>query len=151
MNIDKLVERISKTDGLSNTLGMHFISTPEPDTLQATMKVDKRNKQPFGFLSGGASLALAENLAGIGSLAACPGQIAVGINVSGSHVLAVSEGDTVTAYGKLIHKGRTLHTWQIDIKNSAGDLICTVQVTNYVFTPKKDNSNKETQQKQEKE
>ena len=77
MNIDELVKRISKTDGLSKTLGMHFISTPEPDTLQASMKVDERNRQPFGFLSGGASLALAENVAGIGSLALCPGQIAV--------------------------------------------------------------------------
>ena len=52
MNIDELVKRISKTDGLSKTLGMHFISTPEPDTLQASMKVDERNRQPFGFLSG---------------------------------------------------------------------------------------------------
>lgn len=143
MNIDKIVERISKTDGLSKTLGMHFISTPEPDTLKATMKVDERNRQPFGFLSGGASLALAENLAGVGSLAICPGQIAVGINVSGTHVLAVAEGDTVTAYGKLVHKGRTLHTWQVELKNNAGDLICTVHVTNYVFTPKKETAHKE--------
>ena len=142
MNIEQLIERISKTDGLSKTLGMKFISTPEPDTLKATMKVDERNRQPFGFLSGGASLALAENVAGIGSLAACPGQIAVGINVSGSHVLAVVEGDTVTAYGKLVHKGRTLHTWQVDIKNGADELICSVQVTNYVFTPKKESSDK---------
>lgn len=143
MNIDEVVTRISKSDGLSKTLGMHFISTPEPDTLQATMKVDERNRQPFGFLSGGASLALAENLAGIGSLAVCPGQIAVGINVSGTHVLAVSEGDTVTAYGKMVHKGRTLHTWQVELKNGTGDLICTVQVTNYVFTPKKEQAKKE--------
>lgn len=137
MNLEELGKRISDSDGLSKTLGMKFFSTPDPDTLKATMKVDERNRQPFGFLSGGASLALAENLAGVGSLALCPGQIAVGINVSGSHVLAVSEGDTVTAYGKLVHKGRTLHTWQVDIKNSAGDVICTVQVTNYVFTPQK--------------
>lgn len=148
MNIEHLIERIEKSDGLSKTLGMHFISTPEPDTLQASMKVDERNKQPFGFLSGGASLALAENLAGVGSLAACPGKIAVGINVSGTHVLAVLEGDTVTAYGKLVHKGRTLHTWQVDIKNSNGDLICTVQVTNYVFTPKKDNTDKKVNQEE---
>lgn len=142
MNIDELVKRISKTDGLSKTLGMRFISTPEPDTLQATMMVDERNRQPFGFLSGGASLALAENVAGIGSLALCPGQIAVGINVSGTHVQAVSEGDIVTAFAKIVHKGRTLHTWQVDIKNTAGEVICTVQVTNYVFTPKKDNQKK---------
>ncbi len=142
MSIEEVINRIDKTDGLSKTLGMHFVSTSEPDTIQAWMKVDERNRQPFGFLSGGASLALAENVAGIGSLALCPGQIAVGINVSGTHVLAVSEGDTVTAYGKLVHKGRTLHTWQVDIKNTAGDTICTVQVTNYVFTPKKDAAGK---------
>ena len=37
MNIDEIVKRISKTDGLSKTLGMKFISTPEPDTIMATM------------------------------------------------------------------------------------------------------------------
>ena len=137
MNIDHLLQKITESDGLSKTLGMQFVSTPDPDTLVATMKVDERNRQPFGFLSGGASLALAENVAGIGSLALCPGRVAVGINVSGSHVLAVSDGDTVTAYAHIVHKGRTLHTWQVDIKNTAGDLVCTVQVTNYVITPKK--------------
>lgn len=136
MNIDKIQQMLGQQDGLSKTLGMEFISTPEPDTLQARMKVDERNKQPFGFLSGGASLALAENVAGVGSLAVCPGKIAVGINVSGTHVMAVSEGDTVTAFGKIVHKGRKLHTWQVEIKNSRGDLICTVQVTNYIITPK---------------
>lgn len=136
MNIDKISQRLAEADGLSKTLGMHFVSTPEPDTVQAWMKVDERNKQPFGFLSGGASLALAENVAGVGSLAVCPGKIAVGISVSGTHVQAVSEGDTVTAYGKLVHKGRKLHTWQVDIKNTDDDLICTVQVTNYIITPK---------------
>jgi hypothetical protein len=73
MNIDEIVKRISKTDGLSKTLGMKFISTPEPDTIMATMKVDERNRQPFGFLSGGASLALAENVAGTLSGTHCRG------------------------------------------------------------------------------
>ncbi|MBP8935038.1 MAG: PaaI family thioesterase [Prevotella sp.] len=133
MNVEKQKEILLKDDGLSNTLGMEFISTPEPDTCMAKMKVDERNRQPFGFLSGGASLALAENLAGVGSLALCPGKICVGINVSGNHVRAVLEGDTVTAYGKLQFKGNTLHEWQIDIKNSEGNLISTVHVTNYIM------------------
>lgn len=142
MNVEKQKEILLKDDGLSNTLGMEFISTPEPDTCMAKMKVDERNRQPFGFLSGGASLALAENLAGVGSLALCPGKICVGINVSGNHVRAVLEGDTVTAYGKLQFKGNTLHEWQIDIKNSEGNLISTVHVTNYIMrstTTKKKN------------
>ena len=133
MNVEKQKEILLKDDGLSNTLGMEFISTPEPDTCMARMKVDERNRQPFGFLSGGASLALAENLAGVGSLALCPGKICVGINASGNHVRAVLEGDTVTAYGKLQFKGNTLHEWQIDIKNSEGNLISTVHVTNYIM------------------
>lgn len=140
MNVEKIKEILRRHDGLSNTLGMEFISTPEPDTCKAVMKVDERNKQAFGFLSGGASLALAENLAGVGSIALCPGKICVGINVSGSHVKAVLEGDTVTAWGRLQFKGNTLHEWQIDITDSSGDLISTVHVTNYIMkstTPKR--------------
>ena len=96
----------------------------------ARMKVDERNRQPFGFLSGGASLALAENVAGVGSSALCADCACVGIEVSGS---AVSEGDTVTAYARLQHRGSTLHVWNVDIKNAAGELISTVRVTNYII------------------
>ena len=137
MNIDKIKEVLLKRDGLSNTLGMEFISTPDPDTCQARMKVDERNRQIFGFLSGGASLALAENLAGVGSLALCPNNICVGINVSGSHVKAVLDGDTVTATARILHKGKTLHQWHVDIRNTAGDLISSVEVTNFVMNKPK--------------
>ena len=138
MNIDAQLKLLSSQDGLSNTLAMEFISTPEPDTCMARMKVDKLNRQPFGFLSGGATLALAENLAGVGSMALCPDKISVGINVSGNHVRAVMEGDTVTAYAKLQHQGSRLHVWLVDVKDSNGDLVSTVHVTNYVITPRKD-------------
>lgn len=137
MNIDNIKELLLKRDGLSNTLGMEFISTPDPDTCQARMKVDERNRQIFGFLSGGASLALAENLAGVGSLALCPNNICVGINVSGSHVKAVLDGDTVTATAHILHKGKTLHQWHVDIRNGAGDLISSVEVTNFVMNKPK--------------
>ena len=138
MNIEHIKDRINKLPNLSTALGMEFMSTPEPDTCMARMKVDERNRQPFGFLSGGASLALAENLAGVGSLALCPGKISVGINVSGSHLIAVEEGDTVTATEQILHKGRTLHQWLVEIRNTAGELVCSVQVTNYVIKGRKD-------------
>ena len=137
MNIDKIKEVLLKRDGLSNTLGMEFISTPDPNTCQTRMKVDERNRQIFGFLSGGASLALAENLAGVGSLALCPNNICVGVNVSGSHVKAVLDGDTVTATAHILHKGKTLHQWHVDIRNGAGDLISSVEVTNFVMNKPK--------------
>ena len=138
MNVDRINDLITRQEGLSTTLGMEFISTPEDDTCMARMRVNERNRQPFGFLSGGASLALAENLAGVGSLALCPGKISVGINVSGSHLIAVEEGDTVTATAHIMHKGRTLHQWLVEIRNTAGELVCSVQVTNYVLNARKD-------------
>jgi uncharacterized protein (TIGR00369 family) len=116
---------------------MEFISTPEDDTCMARMKVDERNRQPFGFLSGGASLALAENVAGVASSALCPHCACVGIEVSGSHVKAVAEGDTVTAYARLLHSGRTLHVWNVDIKDTSGELISNVRVTNYIIRQRK--------------
>jgi len=137
MNVDRIKQLINEKPNLSTALGMEFLSTPEGDTCMARMKVDERNRQPFGFLSGGASLALAENVAGVGSSALCPGCACVGIEVSGSHVKAVAEGDTVTAYARMLHKGTTLHVWNVDIRDSAGDLISNVRVTNYIIKQKK--------------
>ena len=133
MNIDRIKEIVESTPNLSTVLGMEFISTPEDDTCMARMTVNECNRQPFGFLSGGASLALAENVAGVGSSALCPGCACVGIEVSGSHVKAVSEGDTVTAFARLSHRGSTLHVWNVEIRDTAGDLISSVRVTNYVI------------------
>ena len=137
MNVDKIRDMVERQPNLSTALGMEFISTPEPDICVARMKVDERNRQPFGFLSGGASLALAENVAGVASSALCPGKICVGISVSGEHVKAVSEGETVTALAQIVSKGRKLHVWDVKITDSEGDLISTVHVTNYIISPKK--------------
>ncbi len=137
MDVEEVRKVIETQPNLSTNLGMNFISTPDEDICMATMKVNECNRQPFGFLSGGASLALAENVAGVGSTALCPGKICVGVSVSGEHVKAVVEGDTVTALAHLVSKGRKLHVWDVNITNSSGELVSTVHVTNYIITPKK--------------
>ncbi len=136
MDVDRVKKIVESMPNMSTALGMEFVSTPEDDTCMARMKVDERNRQPFGFLSGGASLALAENVAGVGSSSLCPGCACVGIEVSGSHVKAVAEGDTVTAFARLLHKGTTLHVWNVDIKDTSGELISNVRVTNYIIKQK---------------
>lgn len=132
MDVEKINQIINQSPNLSTALGMEFISTPEGDTCMARMKVDERNRQPFGYLSGGASLALAENLAGVGSSALCEGCACLGIEVSGSHIKAVAEGDTVTALARLLHCGNKLHVWQVDIRDTSGDIISSVRVTNFI-------------------
>ncbi len=133
MNVEKISAIISEKPNLSTALGMEFISTPEDDTCMARMKVDERNRQPFGFLSGGATLALAENVAGVGSSALCDDCACVGVEVSGSHMKAVSEGDTVTAFARLLHKGNKLHVWQVEIRDTSGEMISSVRVTNFII------------------
>ncbi len=133
MNVDKISGIIKEKPNLSTALGMEFISTPEDDTCMARMKVDERNRQPFGFLSGGATLALAENVAGVGSSALCDDCACVGVEVSGSHMKAVSEGDTVTAFARLLHKGNKLHVWQVEIRDTSGEMISSVRVTNFII------------------
>lgn len=133
MDIEPIKQIISAHPNLSTVLGMEFLSTPEEDVCVGRMAVDERTRQPFGFLSGGASLALAENVAGVGSSALYPGCACVGIEVSGSHVKAVTEGDTVTATARLQHRGKTLHVWNVELRDTSGDLISTVRVTNYII------------------
>ena len=56
---------------LMGNLGIQYTYAAE-DRVEATMPVDHRTRQPFGLLHGGASLALAEPVAGLGSMIVCP-------------------------------------------------------------------------------
>ncbi|MCI7472057.1 MAG: PaaI family thioesterase, partial [Bacteroidales bacterium] len=67
MNLDKFIDMADKVEFLATTIGMQLVSTPDPDEAVCTLKVTKAVSQPAGYLNGGTSLAVAENLAGIGS------------------------------------------------------------------------------------
>ncbi len=132
MDVEKIKKTLSESHNLADSLGMQFLSTPDEDSCIAKMVVNESNCQPYGYLSGGASLALAETLAGVGSAALCPDNVCVGINVSGHHVKAVKVGDTVTAKATIVQNGRALHVWNVELTDTQGDLVSTVVVTNYV-------------------
>lgn len=103
------------------------------DSIQATMPVNRNSMQPNGFLHGGASLALAESLAGAGSSLLIDREqfYAFGLQVSGNHVSSVSEG-MLFADAQLIHKGKTTHIWEVKIKDGNDKLISVVRVTNMI-------------------
>ena len=103
------------SNSMAEHLGIRFLPSTE-DTVHAEMPVDHRTSQPFGMLNGGASLALAEIVAGHGSMSLCrEDEYACGVQVSGNHLSAVPVGGKVFATGKLIHRGRSSHIWNIDI------------------------------------
>lgn len=108
------------------------------DKVEATMPVDNRTCQPFGILHGGATLALAETVAGLGSLVNCKDdETLVGVQVSGNHISSAREGDTVKAVATIIHKGRTSHVWNVDVYTSAGKLVSSVRVLNNILKKQK--------------
>ena len=118
---------------LMGNLGIQYTYAAE-DRVEATMPVDERTRQPFGILHGGATLALAETLAGLGSMVLCqPDEIIVGMQVSANHVSSAKEGDTVRGVGTIIHKGRSSHVWNIDVFTSTGKLVSSVRVINSVL------------------
>lgn len=136
MDLERVKKIMTCRPNLATALNMCFISTPEVDECVATMPVDDRTCQPFGYIHGGSSLALAETLAGVGSLALCPDCGCVGVSVSGNHVKTVLVGETVTARAKLLSRGRRLHVWKVQIYDTKGNLVSTANVTNYIRPPK---------------
>ncbi|MEG9249275.1 hotdog fold thioesterase [Arthrobacter sp. Soc17.1.1.1] len=99
----------------------------------ATMPV-AGNRQSFGLLHGGASLAVGE---AVGSWAAVIhastlGKTAVGVDVSATHHRGAREG-TVTITATPIHLGRTLTTHEVLLTNEAGQRLCTLRITNLLL------------------
>lgn len=118
---------------LMDNLGIQY-TYADQDRVEATMPVDHRTRQPFGILHGGATLALAETVAGLGSMILCqPDEMVVGMQVSGNHISSALEGDTVRAVGTIVHKGRSSHVWNVDVFTSTNKLVSTVRVVNSVM------------------
>lgn len=118
---------------LEDHLGIVFLPMDGDGTIHAEMPVDHRTCQPYGTLHGGSSLALAESLAGHGSLKICaPDEVAFGMQVSGNHIAPVRVGGKVKACGKLMHKGSQTHIWDITITTTEGRLVSSIRVVNYI-------------------
>ena len=130
------LETTYKLPDLSDSMGAHLgikFQTVQEGYVKATMPVDARTCQPFGILNGGASLALAEIIAGHGSVPLCsPDQMPCGIQVSANHVRMVRTGSYVEATGRLIHRGRTSHIWNVDITDPEGRLVSTARIVNQI-------------------
>jgi len=114
---------------LLGALGIEFTLIADGH-VEATMPVDHRTQQPYGLLHGGASAALAETLGSYGShlIASENGGIAVGVELNINHVKSKRSG-IVTGIAKIIHRGRSIHIWNIDIVDEEKNLIASSRLT----------------------
>ena len=97
----------------------------------ATMPVEG-NRQSFGLLHGGASVAFAEAL---GSWAAVihagPGHSAVGLDINATHHRA-ARGGIVTGVATAIRLGRKVTSHEVVVTDEDGNRLCTARITNLI-------------------
>jgi 1,4-dihydroxy-2-naphthoyl-CoA hydrolase len=132
----ELVNKFCKNTMIEH-LGIEFV-TIEKGFVEATMPVDERTIQPLKMLHGGASVALAESIASLGSayLIDAESQIINGLEINANHIKGVPMGSKVFAEAKIAHHGKTTHVWDIRIFNEQKELVCVSRMTNIVLNRK---------------
>ena len=92
------------------------LTTLDKDKVIGKMPVDDRTKQILGVLHGGASAALIETLASIGSCLNIDmnKEIALGVELNCSHLKSLSDG-FVVGEATPIRIGKSLHVWSVKL------------------------------------
>lgn len=131
----KLAEELNEfcKNTMIDHLGIVFTDAAEGE-LAATMQVDHRTIQPMKFLHGGSILALAETIGSAGSylLIDRSRYYAVGMEINANHVGNTTSG-YVTGKGKLLHKGKTTHVWEILVNDQYGKPVSICRMTNMIL------------------
>ncbi len=136
---DKILEFCNafSKNTLMETLNIEYVDAG-PDFLTAKMPVNSSVHQPMGLLHGGASVVLAES---VGSAAShffidSKTQEVRGIEISANHLKSIREG-VVFGTARIIHKGKSIHLWEIKITDEEGNLVSLCKLTNMVLTKEK--------------
>lgn len=122
---------------LMSHLKIEFIDAGE-GFLKAKMPVNSTVHQPMGLLHGGASVALAESVGSAASLMFVNTDHSEvrGIEISANHVKAKRDG-IVFGTARIIHKGSSIHLWEIKITDEKDNLISLCKLTNMVLPRRK--------------
>ena len=123
------MEKAVQKKGMPKDLGVEYTELT-PERVVATMPVDERHLQPFGYLHGGVSVVLAESVATIGGWLNCPpGKGTVGSEIGASHVRPKQAGAILTAVGVPVHRGRRSQVWEIRITDEDDKAVCISRCT----------------------
>lgn len=134
LSLNTPVELINQAinNTLAGSLGIEITKIAD-GTVEGMLNFSPKNSRPGGILHGGANLAMAETLAGLGSMLLVDLNAfdVLGIMVNGNHTGVLKSGRAL-AIAKIIHRGKQTHVWNVDICNEEGRLISSVRVTNMI-------------------
>ena len=109
-------------------LGIEFNELGK-DYVTARMPVDRRTRQPFGILHGGASVLLAESLVSCAAtFVVAPGKSCVGMEINTNHLRPVASG-WVTGTARPIALGQRSQVWEVRIVDGSDKLVCVSRCT----------------------
>jgi 1,4-dihydroxy-2-naphthoyl-CoA hydrolase len=136
---EKMLEQCNQwsKNTLMETLEIKYIDAGEY-FLKAQMPVSPSVHQPMGLLHGGASAALAESVGSAASIMFVnqEEEEVRGIEISANHLRSKRAG-MVYGTARIIHKGRTIHLWEIKITDEQDQLISLCKLTNIIIPRKK--------------
>ena len=113
-------------EGITKNLSIEMTELT-PERVVATMPVDQRHHQPFGYLHGGVSVVLAETVASVGGFINCPpGKVAFGSEINSSHARRKRSG-TLAAVGLPAHVGRRSQVWEVRITDEEDRTVCVAR------------------------
>ncbi|WP_018461340.1 PaaI family thioesterase [Thermus oshimai] len=113
---------------LDRTLGVRYLKLEKEEVI-AELEVTPRVHQPFGFLHGGATVALAESVASVGGFLNAPeGHAAFGLEINCNHIRKKQAG-TIRAVGRPLHLGRTTQVWEVKVYDEEGRLMAASRCT----------------------
>lgn len=130
----EILNKISLNSAVTH-LGIEYVEVGD-DYLIGRVPVDHRTCQYSGLLHGGVSVVLAETLGSCGAGFSCPpDHQVVGLDINANHLRAAREG-WVTGIARPVHRGKSTHVWQIDLKNGKDDLVCVSRITMAILAPR---------------
>src|SRR5690242_4802189 len=114
---------------LFEALGM-LIEEASADRVVMSMPVTQTTQQPVGILHGGATVALAESAASIGTWLGIDRTTysAVGLEINCNHLRSKREG-TVRAIALPLHRGRRNWVWDIRVVDESDALVAIARCT----------------------
>ena len=121
-------------DTMMEFLGIEYLAG-NAGFVHARMFIKKELTQPFGIMHGGAGVAFAESVGGVGSsfLVGLEHNEIRGLNITSNYMKAAKINTYIYAEAKCLHQGRHTHVWNIDVKDEQGEMILSCRLTNFII------------------
>ncbi len=135
--MDEAAQRMNELQGenFGGDIGL-VVESLDKDRVVGTLQIQPRHLQPFGIVHGGVYCAIVETLASLGSFYNLDqGRLAAGIENHTSFLRSIGSG-TVTGVAVAVNLGRTLHLWEVEIRDEEKRLVARGTVRLAVLEPR---------------